>query len=336
MGSRPAAAPARLRLAPRTGFALSLDDDRAVLRGGYGIFLNQWAYSVQTAFARNLPFFFTKQVDVPSDVRVAVVSDARHPRRAIRPAPSARRSWTTTTRSSTRRRGAAACSTSSRPSTMVEVDLHGVVDARRGQRDRPQCSRARAPDRSRRGGRFRSSASIRSIRFDGRSIYHARDLQRRAPAARQLRVQRQLHAVDVEGRRVELRARPSRKPNVPQNVRNIFSDTGEWALSSFDHRHLFAASATYQLPSRCRRSRGCGAWRLARQRRLPRAVRRAVHGQPGRRSQANIGAGPAQRPDQIRDPNLPAGRANARSAGSTPARSRCRRRSPSAARRATA
>ncbi len=57
--------PSAVRLAPRLGFALSLDDSRAVLRGGYGIFLNQWAYSVQTAFARNLPFFFVKQVDVP-------------------------------------------------------------------------------------------------------------------------------------------------------------------------------------------------------------------------------------------------------------------------------
>ena len=62
--------PSAVRLAPRVGFALALNDARAVVRGGYGIFLNQWAYSVQTAFARNLPFFFTKQIDVPSDVRV--------------------------------------------------------------------------------------------------------------------------------------------------------------------------------------------------------------------------------------------------------------------------
>ena len=73
--SRPAgiagcSSPSKVRLAPRTGFALSLNDDRAVIRGGYGIFLNQWAYSVQTAFARNLPFFFTKQVDVPATQRV--------------------------------------------------------------------------------------------------------------------------------------------------------------------------------------------------------------------------------------------------------------------------
>src|SRR5215470_17465182 len=59
-----------VRLAPRTGFALSLANERAVIRGGYGIFLNQWAHSVQTAFARNLPFFFTREVDVPVDARV--------------------------------------------------------------------------------------------------------------------------------------------------------------------------------------------------------------------------------------------------------------------------
>ena len=43
------------------------------VRGGYGIFLNQWAYSVQTAFARNLPFLYqpgrragdTTRPDVP-------------------------------------------------------------------------------------------------------------------------------------------------------------------------------------------------------------------------------------------------------------------------------
>ena len=55
----------RRALASRSSF----DDSNGVIRGGYGIFLNQWAYSVQTAFARNLPFFFTKQVDVPVDVR---------------------------------------------------------------------------------------------------------------------------------------------------------------------------------------------------------------------------------------------------------------------------
>jgi hypothetical protein len=30
--------------------------------------------------------------------------------------------------------------------------------------------------------------------------------------------------------------------NLPQNVRNVFDETGEWALSSFDHRHQLIAS----------------------------------------------------------------------------------------------
>ena len=41
-----------------------------MLRGGYGIFLNQWAYSVQQALARNLPFFLLKNISVASDTAV--------------------------------------------------------------------------------------------------------------------------------------------------------------------------------------------------------------------------------------------------------------------------
>lgn len=36
--------------------------------------------------------------------------------------------------------------------------------------------------------------------------------------------------------------------NVPQSVNNIFDETGEWAVSSFDHRHQFIASGVYHLP----------------------------------------------------------------------------------------
>ena len=42
------------------------------------------------------------------------------------------------------------------PSTMVEVVLHGHVDARRRQRDDPQRAGARRRRRFRRAGRFRS------------------------------------------------------------------------------------------------------------------------------------------------------------------------------------
>ena len=92
---------------------------------------------------------------------------------------------------------------------------------------------------------------------------------------------------------------------MPQNVRNIF---GEWARSSFDHRHVFTASATYQLPALAGAAAPFGEWRMngvfLAQSGAPFTVNLGV-------DQANIGAGPAQRPDQIRDPNLPASQRSA-------------------------
>ena len=96
--------------------------------------------------------------------------------------------------------------------------------------------------------------------------------------------------------------------NVPQNVRNIFDETGEWALSSFDHRHQFIASGVYQLPFFAN-SHGftgalAGGWRanaiVIAQSGAPFTVNLSV-------DRANVGAGPAQRPDQLRDPNLNGG-----------------------------
>jgi hypothetical protein len=96
--------------------------------------------------------------------------------------------------------------------------------------------------------------------------------------------------------------------NVPQNVRNVFDESGEWALSSFDHRHQFIASGVYQLPSL--KSSGkvlstlLGDWRanaiVIAQAGAPFTVNLSV-------DRANIGAGPAQRPDQVRVPNLAGG-----------------------------
>src|SRR6185295_3802533 len=47
-----------LRLAPRAGFAWTLPGHlNTVLRGGFGIYPNQAAYSIISNFAQNLPFF---------------------------------------------------------------------------------------------------------------------------------------------------------------------------------------------------------------------------------------------------------------------------------------
>jgi hypothetical protein len=94
--------------------------------------------------------------------------------------------------------------------------------------------------------------------------------------------------------------------NFPQNVRNVFDETGEWALSSFDHRHQFIASGVYQIPFFTGAGGPVeallGGWRVN-------AIFTAQSGAPFTVNlsvdQANVGAGPAQRPDQLRDPNLP-------------------------------
>jgi hypothetical protein len=94
--------------------------------------------------------------------------------------------------------------------------------------------------------------------------------------------------------------------NVPQNVRNIFDETGEWAHSSFDHRHQFVASGVYELPffagARGFTEVAFNGWRVN-------AILTAQSGAPFTVNlgidQANIGAGPAQRPDRLQDPNLP-------------------------------
>jgi hypothetical protein len=145
--------------------------------------------------------------------------------------------------------------------------------------------------------------AVRSIRFDGRSIYHAATFS----AVRRLRdsyAYNVSYTLSISKDDASNPGPTESEANIPQDVRNIFSDAGEWALSSFDHRHVFAASATYQLPSRAGIASALGGWRInavfLAQSGAPFTVNLAV-------DQANIGAGPAQRPNQIRDPNLPSG-----------------------------
>jgi hypothetical protein len=88
--------------------------------------------------------------------------------------------------------------------------------------------------------------------------------------------------------------------NLPQDVRNM---TAEEARSSFDHRHRFVGSVTYALPN----PRGSGfvskfasGWQVN-------GIVLLESGAPFTvnlgNDQANIGAGPAQRPDMTCDPN---------------------------------
>jgi len=298
-----------VRLAPRTGFALSLANDRAVIRGGYGIFLNQWAYSVQTAFARNPPFFFTREVDVPVDTRVPLYQTrdilTADPTRVVSPmimdhdyAVEYTQTWSGGVQYELDRQ------------TLAEVNYMGswTVGADNATvRNVPEPGAG--PIQVRRP--IPELGAIRAIRFDGRSIYHAVTFSavRRPSDNYSYTVSYTLSTSKDDASNP---GPTESEPNVPQNVRNIFSDSGEWARSSFDHRHVLSASATYQVPGLPMLG-GVGSAMLSGWRINP--VFLAQSGAPFTVNlgvdQANIGAGPAQRPNQLGDPNLPRGQRTA-------------------------
>lgn len=295
--------PSKVRLAPRVGFALALDDSRAVIRGGYGIFLNQWAYSVQTAFARNLPFFSTKQVDVPADVSIPTLStrdiltsDATGTVGASMMDHAFNVEYTQT--------WSGGIQYELLPATMVEISYMGSwtlaadnATVRNVPKPGPGSIQARRP--------IPQLSHINAIRFDGKSIYHGLTLK----TQRQLRNNYAFTVSYTLSTSTDDASSPgptAAEFNRPQNVRDIFN--GEWANSSFDHRHQFVASGTYQLPFFA----GAGGLKeaifgdlrlntiISVRSGSPFTVNLGV-------DQANIGTGPAQRPDQLRDPQLPRG-----------------------------
>ncbi len=294
--------PSALRIAPRTGFALSLAGERAVIRGGYGIFLNQWAYSVQTAFARNLPFFYTRQVDVAADVKAPMLMtrDILTSTATGTVSPSIMDYEYNVEYSQTWSGG---LQYQLMPATLAEVFYMGTWTlgadngtVRNVPDPGPGSIQARRP--------IPQLSRINAIRFDGKSIYHAVTfaLERRLATRFAYNINYTLSRSKDDA---SSPGATESETNLPQDVTDIFSDTGEWARSSFDHTHQFVASGTYQTPSLASQPaavRGVFAdWRantiVVLQSGAPFTVNLSV-------DRANIGAGPAQRPDQLSDPNL--------------------------------
>jgi hypothetical protein len=276
-----------------------------VIRGGYGIFLNQWAYSVQTAFARNLPFFYTKQVDVPVQQQVPafrtrdiLTSDATGTIGGsimdFDYSVEYSQTWS------------GGIQYEILPATLAEVSYMGTWTlgadngtVRNVPDPGPGAIQPRRP--------IPQLSRINAIRFDGKSIYHGLTLK----MDRRLRNNVGYNVSYTLSHSMDDASSPGAtesETNFPQNVRNIFDETGEWALSSFDHRHQFIASGVYQLPFFSGAGgvgeAVLGGWRAN-------AIFSATSGAPFTVNlsvdRANIGAGPAQRPDQLRDPNLPRG-----------------------------
>ena len=296
--------PSKTRFAPRLGFAWLADDaGSTVVRGGYGIFLNQWAYSVQTAFARNLPFFFLKQVDVPAgqfvpawDTRSILAADPTGSIGGSIMDYDFQVEYTQT--------WSGGVQTEVRPGTAFEVFYMGsyTIGA-----DNSTVHNVPVPGSGSISGRraIPQLAGIRAIRFDGKSIYHAVTFK----TVRRLRDDFAFDLSYTLSQSKDDASSPGAtafESNLPQDVRNIFP--GENALSSFDHRHQLVGSATYEFPFQ----RNAGGWRegLLGHWRLNGIVS-VQSGAPFTVNitddRANIGAGPAQRPDMLRDPNLPRG-----------------------------
>ena len=264
--------------------------------------MNQWAYSVQTAFARNLPFFFMKQIDSPVDqviptltTREMLVSDATGSIGGSIMDNDYRVEYTQTWSGGIQREVM--------PQTMVEVSYMGsyTIGADNATiRNVPEPGPGPIDERRPIAG----LSAIRAIRFDGQSVYHAVTFK----TERRFSRRHSFNAAYTLSQSRDDASSPGAtafESNVPQDVRNIFP--GELALSSFDHRHQFVASGTYQLPFFEGSSGLKGAlgsdWHFN-------AIMTLQSGAPFTvnlgQDRANIGFGPAQRPDQISNPNLPA------------------------------
>jgi hypothetical protein len=299
--------PSGPRLAPRFGFSWRLPGkSETVFRGGYGIYLNQWAYSVQQALARNLPFFLLKNINVASDAAVPTFNTQN-----ILTSNAIGNIGGNNVDYDFRIEYAATVSLSLQhmltPTTAIEVSYVGsnIQGADSSTvRNVPPGSGAIAPRRP-----VPALSSFTSLRWDGYSSYHAVTFR----VERRLSDGFSLNANYTFSKAIDDASDPgstTNEANLPQDVRNR---NAERALSSFHHAHRFIASGLYELPFGINKrflnrsgliSALIGGWKLTGIATFQSGAPFTVNDQTDR---ANIGQGPAQRPDCLRDPNLPSG-----------------------------
>jgi hypothetical protein len=290
--------PSYLRFSPRLGAVWSLGDDgRTVVNAAFGVFLNQWAYSVQQALASTLPFFFAKTVTAAADAL-----QPTEPMSTVLLAPANGTVGNSTMNWDFRTEYAKNYSVSLQhqltPKTTMEVSFlrSAVVGA-----DSSTVLNVPEPGPGAIGPRrpVPQLANITAIRWDGYSIFNGvtvrldRRLSRGISASAMYTLSTAIDdASDPGGTAFEA--------NLPQDVRNM---AAERADSSFDHRHRFVGSAIVALPG----VGGSGVlsaiasdWQLN-------AIALFEAGAPFTvnigTDRANIGAGPAQRPNMTCDPN---------------------------------
>jgi hypothetical protein len=291
--------PSYRRFAPRLGIVWAVGKDaRTVINAGFGVFLNQWAYSVQQALASTLPFFFAKTV--------TAAGDAIHPTQQMSTVLLAPANGTVggstmdwDFRTEYAKNYSLSVQRQVTPTTMVEVSFlrSAIVGA-----DSSTVRNVPEPGPGEIGARrpVPELANITAIRWDGYSIFNGLTFRAEQRLSRGL-------ASTVSytlSKAIDDASDPggtSFESNLPQDVRNM---AAEEARASFDHRHRFVGSLTYALPNvgsgNGFASKLASGWQVN-------AIVLFESGAPFTvnlgTDRANIGAGPAQRPDMTCDPN---------------------------------
>jgi hypothetical protein len=289
--------PQYLRLAPRAGLVWSASE-KTVVRTSFGIYPNQAAYNIVTNLAENLPFFVTKTVNSST----SVLSPSFTTENALTASTvgtvggnnlnhdyqieynevwnlSVEHEVSASTLLSFSYVGSRTVHADS--GTLLNVPLPG-----------PGAIAARRP--------IPELSQISDIRWNGWASYNALSLS----AKRRLTGGLLFDASWTWSHSIDDASDPGatlNESNIPQNVYDL---AAEKASSSFDHRQRLALSAIYQFPV----AKGAAAWvrdlfgnwqaggNFTAQSGAPFTVNISS-------DQANIGAGPAQRPNVLGDPN---------------------------------
>ena len=288
-------------ISPRAGLAWAVSD-KTVIRAGWGLFFNQAAYNIQTALTENLPFFINKSVNTTATTAVPTLTTENILLASANGTIGG-------SGLNYKYRSEFADSWSLNVQRMIGSDW--VVQAsyfgshvsgadnstfQNVPTPGPGAIDPRRPDPLLSG--------FKMIRWDGWSIYHSGTLRVEKKFSRGLTFNMNYtwskaidDASDVGSTFSET--------NIPQNVYDL---RAEKALSSFDHRHRLVFSYSYQLPIGAGygwNPRGwagtlLGGWTLT-------GLGSAQSGAPFTvilpTDNANIGTGPAQRPNLVGDPN---------------------------------
>jgi hypothetical protein len=287
------------RLAPRAGIAWNLPGNtKTVLRSSFGVYPNQAAYSIITAFGQNSPFFVTKTVN-------SIVAETP--------------SFTTQNALATNALGTAGGANLNHD-FMVEynevwnVNLEreftqsttlalAYIGSRTFHADSSTVLNVPTPGPGEIGLRrpILQLSQFNTIRWDGWAKYDAFtvNLTRRLTGGLGFGLNwTWSHSIDDA-------SDPGATLNETNLPQNVYDRRSEKATSSFDHRHRLVVSFMYQIPIPKNASRWAraafGQW-------LASGYFTAQTGAPFTvniaSDQANIGAGPAQRPNVLGDPNV--------------------------------